>query len=98
MRDYPPGPTIHDARCIYAPASAIAFPAARVMQLHPNGWPHHACFSDATVRMNRPVVAESKAFPEHPYQPSTDQPADASRELCLICRGTHNALSVEARP
>lgn len=87
MKDYPPAHVIHEARCPDAPPGLVVF-HARELRAYPTSRPHR-CFTSETVERNREVVAETVEYEPHRYEPSTLKPADATRALCSICRGTH---------
>ena len=86
-RDYDPV-LIHRATCPEAPQGLLLLTARSVAQAHPHGRPHR-CLTNEMARSNCGVVIEQVTPEPHDYVESTIVPADATRPLCRICRGTH---------
>lgn len=86
-RHYPPAVRVHGLTCPDIPAHIMLsrLPAAEIVQRYPNAEPHMLCLSGGD-RVGRIELVE---YPDHPYKPSSQHPADAIKALCSYCKGTH---------
>jgi hypothetical protein len=84
--EYPPAVRVHGIDCIDVKNKAFTrLPLAQIAATYPNGSPHLSCLSFG----HREGVIEVVDYPDHPYEESSQHPADATRPLCAYCSGTH---------
>lgn len=89
-REYPPAVRIHGLNCPDIPPHILLsrLNAVEIAARHPNAEPHLRCLSGGD-RVGRIEVVQ---YPPHRYEASSQHPADATRALCLYCKGTHGLL------
>ena len=83
---YPPQPEVRPAR-MEEVRNGLAIEAAVAQRQHPFARPVGAYTMSTQL-----VAVVAVEYPEHQYRPSMIWPADAVRELCMVCRGTHPEL------
>jgi hypothetical protein len=95
VREYPPSVIVHSPDCVDVRGRILArLPRADIIAQHPNGKPHHGCLTaSAMVGVIEPIE-----YPPHDYEPSSQQPDDASKPLCSYCGGTHGVLDALILP
>lgn len=86
---YPPQPNVR-AATVAEINGGLALAAAEALRQHPFARP----VGNMTMSTMQ-VVVEPVEYPEHPYRPSMIWPPNAPRELCMVCRGTHEAEFTE---
>ncbi len=85
-RHYPPAVRVHGLACPDVADKILPREdMAVIARERPNAMPHLRCLSGGD-RVGR---IEIIAWPEHPYQPSSQRPKDAERPTCTFCHGTH---------
>jgi hypothetical protein len=97
LRDYPAGVILHAPHCVEG-GNAPAVPLDAAYKEYPSRQLHF-CFGGmdpsgaldglAAAEIMPYVVVEPVGYGRHDYRPSSDQPKDATRALCSVCRGTH---------
>jgi hypothetical protein len=88
MREYPPGAVFHIPSCpdIYGHCA----PSVQVLRAVAENPSHRYCLCTGGGPDSAPyVVIERVDYGPHLYVPSANQPRDATRPLCRVCRGTH---------
>lgn len=86
---YPPQPNVRPAT-VAEIGGGLALAAAEALRQHPFARPVGSMGMSTSM-----VVVEPVDYPEHPYRPGMIWPGNAVRELCMTCRGTHEAEFTE---
>lgn len=86
---YPPQPNVR-AATVAEIGSGLAVKAVDALRQHPFARPVGNMGMSTML-----VVVEAVEYPPHSYRPSMIWPANAVRQLCMVCRGTHEAEFTE---